>query len=251
MEIFINLCDSHVEEIIKENNLDLIRIVLELSKCSPTESNIKFILEIGIVCDFWQKFSFILSDLQVPTSEMIDRYGNIVKELVFTFLKMIKYKNETFIELNQIDKNKIKDQDSFNETSKYRKTLKLFFEDLANFYSFNFIYSEILLPVITKTVNEIKQDINNVSAWADLETEIVLFACICHKIDRNSDLVFLDTIFDTMFEIPENLLQIRKKVADVIDEMGSMLSKRPQILMKAFNYLLLGTDNPVVSSTSY
>jgi hypothetical protein len=40
LDIFINLCDSHVEEIIKENNLDLIQIVLELSKCSPTESKI-------------------------------------------------------------------------------------------------------------------------------------------------------------------------------------------------------------------
>jgi hypothetical protein len=184
----------------------------------------------------------------VPTTEMIQRYGNIIKELVFNFLKMIKYKNETFIELNQTDKNRIKDQDSFNETSKYRKTIKLFFEDLANFYSFNFIYAEILLPVMTKTVNDIKQDINNVSAWADLETEIVLFSCICNKIDKNSDMAFLDTIFDTMFEIPENILQIRKKVADVIDEMGSKLSKRPQILMKAFNYLMAGTDNPLVSS---
>lgn len=160
----------------------------------------------------------------------------------------MKFKNETFLELNQTDKKNLNNREAYEYTSRYRKTLKLFLEDSVNFYSFNFLYYEILMPAISNSIQEIKLDMNNVSAWADLETEIVLFSCICHKIDSNSDLTFLDTIFDTMFEIPENLIQIRKKVADVIDEMGQTLSLRPNILMKAFNYLLVGTESPFISS---
>jgi hypothetical protein len=58
----------------------------------------------------------------------------------------------------------------------------------------------------------------------------------------------LDALFDTIFEIPENLIQIKRTVTNVLDEMGYILTLKPNILMKAFNYLLVGIENPLIMS---
>lgn len=201
-----------------------------------------------MICDFWHKFNFALSDLQLTIQDIISKYGNLIKEVIHGLIRLVKYDDNVFLELNQSKSKNLKDIHLYKETSTYRKNIKIFFNDTSSFYSFNYFYGEILLPAISSTVNEIKLNMNNISVWSSLEAEIFCFESICRNIDNKGDLSFLDTLFDTLFEIPENLLQIKKKVTDVIDEIGNTLSQRPNILMKAFNYLLAGVDNSLISS---
>ena len=200
------------------------------------------------MCDFWQKFNLSLTDHQILLPEITVKYGSIIKEIILGFLKLVKFEDAVFLELNQTKTKHLKEIHSYRETNTYRKTIKLFFSDTSHFFGFNFFYFEILLPVFTNTVTEIKNDMNNISIWSALEAEIYCFETICRNINTQNDLSFLDTLFDTMFEIPDNLTQIKKKVSDVIDEIGNVLSKRPSILMKAFNYLLVSLENPLLTS---
>jgi hypothetical protein len=189
-----------------------------------------------------------LTDFQMLIPDIMSKYGLIIKEVILGLLKLVKYDDNVFLELNQSKSKNLKEIHLYKETSTFRKTIKLFFQDISSFYGFNFFYGDILLPAFTQTVNEIKKDMNNISVWAEIEAEIFCFESICRNIDSKGDLSFLDTFFDTLFEIPENLTQIKKEVTDVIDEIGNTLSHRPNILMKAFNYLLAGVDNPLLSS---
>ncbi len=69
-------------------------------------------------------------------------------------------------------------------------------------------------------------------------------------IEVDKDLSFLDPLFETIFEIPDSFVQIKRTVTDVLDDLGSIrvLSHKTNILMKSFNYLLQGLDNPLTLS---
>jgi hypothetical protein len=205
-------------------------------------------LGVEIVCDFWQKFSMTLSDKQLSITDIMNKYGDMLREVIYGLINLAKFEDSLFIELNQIKSKHLKNFDDYKETGNTRKTLKMFFSDMTRFYGFNFFYNSILLPMMTETINEIKKDSSNISAWAMFEVEIFCFESICRNINTNEDLSFLDTIFETIFEIPENLIQIKKTVTNVIDELGNILSLKPNILMKAFNYLLVGLENPLILS---
>jgi len=45
-------------------------------------------------------------------------------------------------------------------------------------------------------------------------------------IDKNGDLTFLDTFFSILFEIPEDLIQIKRTVTDILDETSQLLTKK-------------------------
>lgn len=103
----------------------------------------------------------------------------MIKEVISATIKLVKFDNSVFLELNQMKARKVKDNHLLRETSEYRKVIKYFLYDFSREYSFDFIYTNILLPEITQTINEIKKDINNLSAWASLEAEIFSFGAIC------------------------------------------------------------------------
>lgn len=189
-----------------------------------------------------------LVDSKVPNSEITNVYGALFKEIIMGMMKLSQYDDSVFLDLNRTKSKNIKDMGLYKETSQFRKAIKIFFYDVTQIFGFRFFYFDILLPEISLTINEIKKDINNISVWGKLESEIFTFESICRCANQKEDLSFLDTLFDTFFEIPENLLQIKKKVTDVIDELGNSLSSRPIILLKGFNYLLSGLENEIISS---
>jgi len=43
-------------------------------------------------------------------------------------------------------------------------------------------------------------------------------------IDPKGDLSFLDIIFDTIFEIPDSFVQIKRTATNILDELGNKLS---------------------------
>ncbi len=59
----------------------------------------------------------------------------------------------------------------------------MFLHDMTGMYSFNYVYTGILFPMITQTVSEIKVDMNNINLWAKMESEIFAFGCICRSKD--------------------------------------------------------------------
>jgi hypothetical protein len=67
-------------------------------------------------------------------------------------------------------------------------------------------------------------------------------------INKQGDISFLDTLLQTFFEIPENFIQIKRTVTDVLDEVAYLLSHNPTLLFKSFNYLIQSLDNPIISS---
>jgi len=205
-------------------------------------------LGIIVVCDFWQRLNFVLVDKQMKTEEIFERFGGLFKDLHIGLLKLVKFDDNVFVELNQAKSRNLKDQHSYKETISYRKSIKMFFNDSSNYLGFDFLYNSIILPALTETIAAIKSDMNNITGWALLEAEIFGFQAICRNIDEKKDLSFLDALFDTIIEIPENLVQIKKTATDVIDEIGSVLSYRPNIVMKLFNYLLAGLENELTTS---
>lgn len=77
---------------------------------------------------------------------------------------------------------------------------------------------------MSSTIAEIRTNMNNITAWAILESLLFCFESICRSIDAKGDLSFIDTIFDTIFEIPESFVQIKRTSTNILDEVGSKLS---------------------------
>jgi hypothetical protein len=44
------------------------------------------------------------------------------------------------------------------------------------------------------------------------------------------------------------MTQVKRTVTDILDDVGKKISQRPNLLVKAFNYLIIGIDNPLLIS---
>lgn len=130
------------------------------------------------LCDFWHKFNIYLLDKQIVLSSLMEKYQELLKDIFLGFLKLLKYDNNVFIELNKQKTKIFKNNDSYKDTEEYRTHLKVFFADMSNLYGFQTFYDNILFPQITESINFIKKDLTDITAWSYLEGLLYCFMSI-------------------------------------------------------------------------
>jgi hypothetical protein len=139
-------------------------------------------LGIDMVCEFWYNFNITLYNIQIPYEKLIEKYGQQFTEIIHAFLKFVKFEENIFAQLNVSKTNAIKNNESYKNTVTYRKSIKDFFRDMVNLLGFNYFYNKILFPALTSTISQIRTNINNTTAWANLEALLFCFESICRSI---------------------------------------------------------------------
>jgi len=171
IDIYQYLCESNLEIIYNENRFDLIEIMAELSKNVP----VKRLTEIT---DFWQRFLHFFKSLNTNIDTLNDNYGKLIVETLMGLMKFFKFDDDIFTGLNQKKKKEYINDDSFTTTVEYRDSLKFFFQDFANFFSFSFFYDKILLPQISIVGSQLEKSPTNINLWCCLEALLYCFYCI-------------------------------------------------------------------------
>ena len=93
-------------------------------------------------------------------------------------MKFFKFDDDIFTGLNQKKKKAYSNDDSYITTMEYRDTLKYFFQDFANFFSFSFFYDNILLPQISIVGGQLQNKPTDINLWCCLEALLYCFSCI-------------------------------------------------------------------------
>ncbi len=62
------------------------------------------------------------------------------------------------------------------------------------------------------------------------------------------DISTLSQLFEILFQIPDDIVQIKRTVSDIIDATSSILSNNTDLLIKCFQYLIKGLDNKLLIS---
>lgn len=238
IDIFFTLCEANLSSLIAEKNEEIFLILLNLTKNSPQE-------RIAVICDFWHRFNINLFDIQ--DKNILGIYGRIIKDSTLYILNLAKFEENLFIQLNQKRTKEInKTISNYKKIISGREIIKENLYDLSHIISFQILYDDIIKPLADENIFLIKQDITNVSAWTNLELALFGFESIAKNI--SSDLNNTKSLINIFFEIPDDLIQIKRTITNILDELGSVLSTDTEILIKSFNFLLCGLDNPLLKS---
>jgi hypothetical protein len=191
---------------------------------------------------------YLCSELQISQAKLIETFAPMFNSMTMSFLKLCIFEDNIFVALNENKTNKMKENEYYSTTHKYRKYIGDYFQSTSGFVGFNYFYEKIIFPELNNIIAKLQQNMNSVPYWASLEALLFCFENTLCSMDPNIDISSLDTVFDTILDIPESFVQIKRTVTNILDEMKSKLSQRPNLLMKSFNYLLAGLENPLLIS---
>ena len=240
IEVFISLAGNNIEELIKENRIDLFKIIVDLTKkCPPNK--------IKSIVDFFSFFNDYLIENKFNIDAIMKNFKDMFLQLLINFIILTKFDDEIFAKLNIKKTKALKQDDEYNKTIDYRESAKDMLINFINNYQFNFIFDELFFPEFKKVVNKIKEDQKNISHWCKMENLLYIFSCICEYSqpkDANFDNVKI--VFYTMLDIPKEYVHIIRTVTDIIDNCSFILSKDRDLLLKGFKYLENGLDNNLV-----
>ena len=240
IEVFISLAGNNIEELLKENRIDLFQIIVDLTKkCPPNK--------IKSIVDFFSYFNDYLIENKFNIDAIMKNFKNMFLQLLLNFIILTKFDDEIFEKLNIKKTKALKQDDEYNKTIDYRESAKDMLINFINNYHFNFIFDELLFPEFKKVVNKIKEDQKNISHWCKMENLLYIFSCIC-EYSKPSDANFenVKIVFYTMLDIPKEYVHIIRTVTDIIDNCSFILSQDRDLLFKGFKYLENGLDNNLV-----
>lgn len=219
IDVFCTLAQNNLELIFNEKRFDLIKIIVDLTKQSDN-------LKINNIIDFWVFFMQFVFNKGIKTEEILSIFKPMFIELIMNMMKLMQFDKNIFAELNVKKTKELRNNDEFTSVRDFRESIQEFFYDFARDYTFEFIYGEILFPQISKTIEEIKIKPNELLCWSRLEVLLYTFKCIAREINKEGDLTFLYTLFDTIFQVPKEFAQITRTVTDILDTINSLLSKK-------------------------
>ena len=240
IDVFTLMLNHNIEDILKENRLDLLQIIVDLIKNCPEK-------KIYTIVDFFIDLNEYLYNKNYSLEVIMKNFKNLFMQLIMNFIILTKFNDKIFSQLNISQTKNLQDNDEYNITLDFRKAAKDLLKDFIINYGFDFIFSEILFPEFKKVVLKIKENPNNITNFCKFENLIFIFSCICRYI--NSDEPYFENIivlFYTTFDIPKEYTQIIRTVTDIIDNCASILSESKELLFKAFQYLVNGLDNDLI-----
>ena len=149
---------------------------------------------------------YYINEKQFPKGEVLNVFNNLLVYLFRNLIKRLKFDTHVFKELNLKRTKIIKDSnnnlsDDYHVTKEIRDSLKYFFQDYSNFFTFGHFYTNYLLPEVKENIEILKGKPDNIQAWASLEGDIYCFYCICNTIDKTNEveLRVLSEMLETIF----------------------------------------------------
>ena len=162
---------------------------------------------------------YYINEKQFPKGEVLNVFNNLLVYLFRNLIKRLKFDVPVFSELNLKRTKEIKDSanllsESYHEIKELRVSLKYFFQDYSNFFTFRHFYSNYLLPEVKTNIDILREKPENVHAWSSLEGCIQCFYCICNTIDKADDVEMqgLREMMETILQIPKEFIQITDDV---------------------------------------
>ena len=172
---------------------------------------------------------YYINEKQFPKGEVLNVFNKLLVYLFRNLIKRLKFENSVFTELNLRRTKEVKDSsnslsDLYHETKEIRDSLKYFFQDYSNFFTFRHFYSNYLLPEIRHNIDILKEKPDNISAWASFEGDIYCFYCICNTIDKSNpeEMKDLREMMDTILQIPKDIIQVTRTLSDIIEHVSKI-----------------------------
>ena len=242
VDVFTSMVENNLEQIFKEKRYDLIQMIVDITKKCPP-------IKINYICEFFEKLNEYLYELNYSIEQVMELFKKMFIQLIHNFIFLTKFEDDIFKELNISRTKNVENNDEYNYTIDYRVPIKEFLEDFTLNYGFEFIFSEIIFPEFSNLISKIKENPKNITLWNKLENILYIFSCISREIDpkcKSFDNVI--RLFYTIFEIPKDFSQITRTITDIIDECPKIFSTDKDLLLKGFEYLVLGLGNKLTLS---
>ena len=242
VDVFTSMVENNLEQIFKEKRYDLIQIIVDITKKCPP-------IKINYICEFFEKLNEYLYELNLSIEQVMELFKNMFIQLIHNFIFLTKFEDNIFKELNISRTKNLENNDEYNYTIDYRTPIKEFLEDFTLNYGFDFNFSEIIFPEFSNIISKIKENPKNISLWNKLENILFIFSCISKEIDpKDKSFNNVIRLFYTIFEIPKDFAQITRTVTDIIEKCPKIFSTDKDLLLKAFEYLVLGLGNKLTLS---
>ena len=237
VDVFTSMLENNLEQIFKEKRYDLIQIIVDITKKCPP-------IKINYICEFFEKLNEYLYELNYTIEQVMELFKNMFIQLIHNFIFLTKFEDDIFKELNISRTKNLENKDEYNYTIDYRLPIKELLEDFTLNYGFDFIFGDIIFPEFSNIVSKIKENPKNISLWNKLENILYIFSCISKEIDpKNKSFNNVIRLFYTIFEIPKDFSQITRTITDIIDYCPKIFSTDKELLLKGFEYLVLGLQN--------
>ena len=240
IKIFTALCTYNMEQIFTERRFDIFQLLVDLSKYCPSS-------RIEDLCDFWLVLFQHLYSIKITTEASLIQFKDLYIQFIVNTLKLIQFNDELFIHLNKQKTSSLKHDEDYLEVIKYRKTIQGALNQFAREYGFNFIYDNIIYPQFMIVVSEIKAVPTSTSLWSRFESLLFMFMCVCNKLPSGNDLSVYEPFFDTIFDIPKELMQIIRTFSDTLEKLKEHLKNNPRLLLKSFEFLMHSINNSPIT----
>ena len=235
VEIFSSLIQNNLMEILNNGGLDLIRLMVDLTPICPSN-------QIYLICDFFIYLDQFLCEKQVSINNVMAQFKDIFIQLIKNMIELMKFPSHVFQLLNEKKTKYLKQDDEYNNIKDYRENLNSFLSDFTRIYSFNFVYNNIIYPEFLNTVQNIKENSNNLNHWSKFEAILYTFSCISELVTLK-EMNSLNVLFNTILDVPKKFIQITRTVTDIVDQMENILGKNENLLLILFKYLIDGLNN--------
>lgn len=170
---------------------------------------------------------YYINEKQFPKGEVLNVFDNLLVYLFRNLIKRLKFETSVFTELNIKRTKDIKESsnslsDLYYQTKEIRHSLKYFFQDYSNFFTFRYFYSNYLLPEMKINIENLKEKPDNISSWASLEGCLYCFYCICNTIDKSDpeEMKALKEMVDTILQIPTDIIQVTRTFSHIIEHIS-------------------------------
>ena len=245
IDVFTNMVQNNLKEILDEKRYDLIQIIVDLiKKCPP--------MKIELILQFFECLNQGLYEKNYTIQDLAINFKNIFIALIKNFISLMEFDVEIFKKLNTSKTKEFKNDDIYNDTMDYRHFIQPFFEDFCLNYGFNFIFNEIIYPEFNIIILNIKQNQKDISLWCKLENILYSISCIMRVINikekEKNEKIFdnLNIVFYTAIDIPKEFVQIVRTITRIIEDSPEGLFSEKDLLLKCFKYLVDGLNNKLL-----
>ena len=245
IDVFTNLVQSNLNNIIEGKRYDLIQIIVDMVKKSPA-------IKIDIILQFFEYLNQFLYEKNYTLQDIKVNFKNIFMDLIKNLIFLMKFEDKIFKKLNTNKTKVFKNDDEYNNTLDFRYSVKTFLEDFCQNYGFNFLFNEIIYPEFNAIILNIKQAQKDISLWCKLENILYAVSSIMRVINvkdkENNEKIFdnLIILFYTIIDIPKEFVQIIRTVTGIIEDCPTGIIQEKNLLLKCFKYLVEGLDNKLI-----
>jgi hypothetical protein len=207
---------------------------------------------------------YYINERQFPKGEVLNVFNNLLVYLFRNLIKRLKFDTSVFTELNIKRTKDLKESSNslselFYQTKEIRHSLKYFFQDYSNFFTFRHFYANYLLPEVKTHIDILKEKPDNISSWAALEGCLFCFYCICNTIDKSDpeEMKNLKEMVDTILQIPKDIIQITRTFSHIIEHISRIYKyteysfnkyREKDSLFKTLQFFIVRIDQEIIIS---